>query len=124
MHGALTEETIRDQIRRFYAQAQVDPLLGPVFAAAITDWEPHLQVIGDFWIATLLGLRRYQGNALAAHARHPLTPAMFTRWLALWGETADAGFEAEPAQALKDRAAMIGRSLQAGLFFRLDGPAA
>jgi hemoglobin len=118
MFADLTEAAISEQVRRFYAKAREDALLGPVFAAAITDWEPHLRDISDFWSSAVLGVRRYRGDPLGAHRRHPLLPEMFGRWLLLWGQTADETFAPALAETLKARAGMIGRSLQVGLFFR------
>jgi hemoglobin len=36
-------------VRGFYARVRTDELLGPVFAARIANWEPHLQRMCDFW---------------------------------------------------------------------------
>lgn len=116
-HRSLSEDAVAQQIVAFYAKARADDLLGPVFAV-ITDWPPHIDRITAFWTRTLLGVGRYEGNPLAEHRKHPLTPQMFERWLALWAETADDLFEAEAAGILKDRAARIGESLSLGLFFR------
>jgi hemoglobin len=118
MFTELSEASIEDQVRRFYIRARGDDLLGPVFAGAISDWEPHLRDISDFWIGALLGVRRYKGDPMGAHLRHALTPEMFDRWLGLWAETADEGFAGAAAQTLKSRAEMIGRSLRAGLLLR------
>jgi hemoglobin len=117
MFDTLSPDAIAVQITTFYGRARTDDLLGPVFAT-ITDWPPHIERITAFWTRTLLGTGRYDGNPLAEHRKHPLTPEMFERWLQLWDETADALFEPEPARALKDRAARIGESLSLGLFFR------
>lgn len=116
-YPGLTEDAIAQQIVAFYDKARVDDLLGPVFAVII-DWPPHIDRITAFWTRTLLGIGRYDGNPLAEHRKHPLTPPMFERWLALWGETADSLFEPEAAAVLKERAARIGESLSLGLFFR------
>lgn len=113
----LDEEGIGEQIAAFYGRARHDPLLGPVFAS-IRDWPPHIERITAFWTRTLLGAGRYDGNPLAEHQKHPLTPEMFGRWLEIWAETAGELFEPEAAQVLKDRAARIGESLSLGLFFR------
>ena len=122
MSQGLTEAAIADQVVRFYGRARQDALLGPVFAAAIQDWDPHIRVITDFWAGALLGVRRYKGNPLAVHSAHPLTPEMFARWLALWAETADEHFAPEAAELVKAKAEMIGKSLQLGLFFRPEAP--
>ncbi len=114
----ITEAGVERMVRAFYGRALVDPVLGPVFHTAIDDFEPHLATITDFWCAVMLGARRYQGNALAPHRKHPLEPAMFDRWLALWGETADDLFAPSAADALKGRAQRIAESLKLGLFFK------
>jgi hemoglobin len=115
----ITEASLQALLKRFYGKARGDDLLGPVFAGAISDWEPHLRSIGEFWCAVMLGTRRYTGDAFSAHARHPLTPVMFERWLQLWGETAQEMFAPEPAAALQERAARIADSLRSGLFSSL-----
>ena len=65
---------------------------------------------------------RYKGQPVPAHAKHRehITPALFDRWLALWGETARELMTPEAALALEDRARRIAESLQLALFFRLD----
>jgi hemoglobin len=113
---AIDEAALEALISRFYSRAREDGLLGPVFAAVIEDWEPHLAAITQFWCATMLGSRRYVGDAFAAHARHALTPAMFDRWLEIWSETVHSMFETEIAALLVSRADRIGHSLRARLF--------
>lgn len=117
MSADLSEEDVEAQVRRFYARARLDPLLGPVFEKAIEDWEPHLRSITEFWTATMLGTRRYRGDPFGAHKRHPLTPEMFDRWLELWGDIARQHLEPAAAEALVARAQMIRRSLEPALFF-------
>lgn len=113
---SLTEQDIAALVRRFYRAAREDPLLAPVFEAAVKDWEAHFDLVASFWSSSLLGVRAYRGDPLAEHRKHPLTPAMFERWLVIWGETADAMFQPEIAGLLKARAAMIAQSLQLGVF--------
>ncbi len=52
--GMESEQAIGLCVRRFYEKAQTDPLLAPVFKAAIADWEHHLERIQDFWSRALL----------------------------------------------------------------------
>jgi hemoglobin len=118
MSASLTPATIGQLVAKFYGRARADELLGPVFEAAIVDWDAHLDHLTRFWCSVLLGERGFTGNPMAAHARHPIRPEMFDRWLALWGETARELFPAETAQRLQARAAQIGESLKLGLFFR------
>jgi hemoglobin len=117
-YGTIDEAAIEALVQAFYGRARLDPELGPVFEAAVHDWEEHLRVIAGFWSSVMLASMRYRGDALAAHRRHPIRPEFFDRWLRLWGETADELFEPEPAEAFKARAARIGESLKLGLFFK------
>lgn len=118
----ITQASLRRLIDVFYGRARADDLLGPVFAGAIQDWPPHLRAIGDFWAALMLGSRRYAGDAFAAHARLPLTPEMFDRWLTLWARATQEVFAPEPAAALQLRASRIADSLRAGMARRATGP--
>jgi len=104
-------------VRRFYARAREDALLGPVFESAIQDWNPHMEQITAFWTTAVLGTKTYRGNPLAAHRKHPLTPEMFDRWLALWAEAAAELFEDSAATGLVEQARRMADSLKAGLFF-------
>jgi len=38
----IDEAMIEKLVRAFYERVQTDPMLGPVFAARIKNWEPHL----------------------------------------------------------------------------------
>lgn len=112
----LSEQALSRLVRQFYAKAQHDPLLGPVFESAVSDWEQHLEQVGAFWVTAALGVPAYRGNPMAAHGKHALTPMMFDRWLRIWGETADEVFTADVAADLKGRASAIAESLKAGPF--------
>ena len=110
----MSEQALSRLVRQFYAKAQHDPLLGPVFEPAVTDWESHLEQAAAFWVTVTLGVAAYRGNPMAAHGKHVLTPTMFDRWLEIWGETADEVFTPDVANDLKGRAAAIAQSLKSG----------
>ena len=117
----LTEASLSGFLDAFYARVRCDPLIGPVFAAAIpdADWPRHMAVIRDFWSSVLLKTGRYKGNPFGKHqALGVLEPRHFARWLGLFEETARERFAPEIAAALAERAHRIGDSLKAGLFFR------
>ena len=120
--AAVTDETIRALVDRFYAQIRRDPALGPIFDRAIGDrWPEHLATLADFWSSVMLTSGRYKGNPMAAHAALAgIEPAMCERWLALFAETADALFAPEPAAAFQHKAERIADSLRLGLFFKPD----
>jgi hemoglobin len=121
----LDEAALAAFLDAFYARVRADPLIGPVFAAAIPDaaWPRHMATIRDFWSSVLLKTGRYKGNPFGRHqALGVLEPAHFARWLGLFEATAAERLAPETAAALVARAHRIGDSLKAGLFFRPDVP--
>jgi hemoglobin len=118
--ATVTEGELGQLVDRFYAKVRADGMLGPVFNPAVGDWPEHLEKLSHFWSSIMLTSGKYHGNPMAAHYKHlsRITPEMFTRWLALWGETTT---EVVPhaAPALQDKAARIAESLKLALFFRL-----
>ncbi len=95
-----------------------------MFARAVgttdTDWAWHLARLADFWSSMMLRSGRYQGDPFSAHRRLPdLEPAMFDRWLALFGEACADVFEPDTADAFRGRAERVARSLRMDLFARL-----
>ena len=121
---AIDEGQLERLIPHFYGLVRADALLGPVFDAAIGDWPGHLDKLVAFWSSVVLGSGRYKGNPMAAHLKHSaqLTPAMFERWLALWGQATTEIMPPAAAGALQLKAARIAESLSLALFFRLDPP--
>lgn len=117
----LDDTRIRHLVERFYDRIRADAELGPVFEAAVEDWEAHLSILTDFWCSVMLAAGRYKGNPLAVHGALPLPPerfeALFPRWLALWRATTAELFAPDIAALFAEKAERIARSLQAGLFF-------
>jgi hemoglobin len=120
--AAIDEPALEQLVRAFYGRARLDPVLGPIFDAAVEDWEAHFATLTRFWASVMLGVRNYDGRPMQAHLRHPIEPEMFDRWLGIWGETAAELFEPEPAALLIDKARTIARGLSLGLFFRPEPP--
>ncbi len=118
---AITESAISALVDRFYAKARRDPTLGPVFNAAVENWDEHLHKLCDFWSSVMLTTGRYKGNPMAVHMKQPLEPQFFDRWLQLWHETAAEIFDAELAERFDEKAARIAESLKLALFFRPGG---
>jgi len=119
-----TEEGIRHLVDRFYAQVRHDEVLGPIFARALGEsdeiWEAHFARLSDFWSSVMLTSGRYHGDPFSVHLRLPdLDLAMFDRWLALFGETCAEVLRPDMADAFRERAERIARSLRMGLFERL-----
>ena len=115
----LDDAAIEALVRAFYARARADAALGPVFESAVHDWDEHIETLTRFWSSVMLTSGRYKGNPVAAHRPLPIEPALFGRWLALWGETAHELFDPAIAAAFRAKAERIAESLKLALFYRL-----
>ncbi len=111
----IDEAMIETLIRGFYDRVRADPVLAPIFAAKITDWEPHLQQMFAFWSSVALMSGRYHGQPMAKHAPLPIEGAHFDRWLALFAETARDLSPPAAAERFVELANRIGESLELGL---------
>ncbi|GKY87478.1 group III truncated hemoglobin [Sinisalibacter aestuarii] len=107
----LDEDKLTELVHRFYDKVRADPVLGPVFAARIADWGPHLERMVDFWSSVALMTGRYHGAPMPAHVTLPVDWAHFERWLMLFRETAAETCPPEGAAHVIERAERIARSL-------------
>ena len=119
MDDVITEAALARLVPAFYARVRQDALIGPLFDAAVHDWDEHLGKLIAFWSSVMLTSGRYKGSPMMAHLRHgdAIKPAMFERWLEIWAETTADLMPAEAAAALQAKAARIAESLQLGLQF-------
>jgi len=102
-------------VRGFYARARRDPLLGPIFAARVRDWEAHLARMCDFWSSVALMSGRYHGQPMAAHLPLPIDTEHFNRWLELFAASAREVCPPAAAAHFLDRAHRIAGSLELGM---------
>lgn len=107
----LDETVLTNLVHGFYAKVREDDVLGPIFAARITDWGPHLDRMVAFWSSVALMTGRYHGAPVPAHTPLPITPAHFDHWLALFRETAHEICTPAGAAHVIERAERIARSL-------------
>lgn len=107
----LDEAMLRALVHAFYTRVRSDPVLGPIFAARITDWAPHLDRMVAFWSSVALMTGRYHGRPVPAHAPLPIEAAHFARWLQLFRETAAQVCPPAGAAHVIERAERIARSL-------------
>lgn len=114
-HPDLTEARIRLLVQTFYARARADDLIGPIFNAAVADWDHHIDQISDFWSSMMLRTGRYNGRPMRPHLRLPLQGAHFDRWLALFETTVRELFTADIAGAFLIRAQRIADSFEMGI---------
>src|SRR5690606_5645257 len=109
------EAAITRLVHAFYDRARGAWLLGPVFEAAVDDWDAHLDTLVRFWCSVLLRAGSYRGNPMAAHRPLGLDDQHFARWLALWDRTARDVLPRGQARHVFETAERIGRSLRIGL---------
>lgn len=107
----LDEDVLRDLVHSFYAKVRRDAVLGPIFAARISDWDPHLERMVAFWSSVALMTGRYHGRPVPAHTPLPIHGAHFERWLGLFRETAREVCSPTGAAHVIERAERIARSL-------------
>ncbi len=111
----LNEPTIAVLVDRFYDAVRAEPTIGPVFNAAIEDWNAHKQLLTSFWCSVALGTGTYRGFPMAVHRQHPIKAMHFEQWLALWRVTCAEVLEDSAATRMIEYAERIGRSLRYGL---------
>ncbi|RFU14309.1 group III truncated hemoglobin [Rhodobacteraceae bacterium W635] len=115
----ITRGEIERVVARFYAGVRAHPVLGPVFAAHVTDWPAHEDRITRFWANAILGERGYDGNPMATHvSAGNVRPGMFAPWLDLFDATLSAELPPDKAAKWSAMAHRIGRSLRAGVVDR------
>ncbi|WP_291727680.1 group III truncated hemoglobin [Leisingera sp. F5] len=83
----ITAGEIARVVTVFYAQVRAHPVLGPVFAAHVSDWAEHEEKITGFWRNAILRERSYSGNPMREHVSRPDVKAEhFPLWLGLFHE--------------------------------------
>lgn len=116
----IDEAMIERLVRRFYRQVQADPLLGPVFAPRIADWEQHIIKLCAFWSSVALMSGRYHGQPMQAHINLPIDATHFDRWIALFENAANEICPPAAAQHFIERAHRIANSIEMAMASR-DG---
>ena len=111
----IDEAMIDRLVRRFYLKIRADAVLGPIFAARIADWEPHLGRMVAFWSAVALMSGRYHGQPMEKHLPLPVDAQHFDRWLALFEATAAETCPPAAAAHFTERARRIAQSLELGI---------
>jgi len=107
----LDEAVLRELVVRFYDRVRDDPVLGPIFAARISDWAPHLERMVAFWSSVALMTGHYHGRPVPAHVPLPVDAQHFDRWLDLFRDTARSVCTPAGATHVIERAERIARSL-------------
>jgi hemoglobin len=111
----IDEPMIERLVHAFYARVRRDPLIGPIFAARITDWGPHLARMCAFWSSLALMSGRYHGQPMQLHLPLPIDARHFDRWLALFETTAREQCTLKAADHFVKLARRVGESLELGI---------
>lgn len=109
-------EDIKKLVDTFYENVMKDELLSPIFAAKISSWDKHLNIMYRFWQTVLLEEHTYQGAPFMKHIDLPVAPVHFERWIDLFYKTVDHTFCGEKAEEAKWRATRMAEMFM----FKLD----
>lgn len=121
----IDESFVSDLVEGFYAAIRKDELLGPIFAARISDWPPHLARMKQFWRSILHNSGEFSGNPMARHIAIPgLEQRHFIRWLELfYANLRQMAQDSRASEHVAERARMIAESLLTGINVARDGVA-
>jgi len=111
----IDDEMIERLVRTFYGAIRNDDLVGPVFSERISDWEPHMQRMCEFWSSVALMSGRYHGRPMQKHVPLPVDSVHFDRWLQLFERTALEVCPPVAATHFIERARLIAQSLELGI---------
>ncbi len=111
----IDQEMIDRLVRAFYRKVRADALLAPVFDERITDWEPHLRRMCEFWSSVALMTGIYHGSPMQKHLPLAVDSRHFDRWLQLFEQTAAEVCPPAAAAHFIERAHRIAQSLEIGI---------
>src|SRR5215469_12297817 len=114
----IDDTMIERLVRAFYIRVQADPLLGPVFATRVHDWEEHIAKLCAFWSSVALMTGRYHGQPMPLHMNLPIATEHFDRWIGLFEDTANSLCPPAAAAHFVERARRIADSFELGLAAR------
>nr|WP_175582195.1 group III truncated hemoglobin [Phaeobacter sp. HF9A] len=112
----ISAQEINQVVTDFYAEVRSHPVLGPIFAAHVTDWPAHEEKIAGFWRNAILRERSYSGNPMRLHVSTPeIEPEHFAQWLALFHAVLARRVSPQQARAWGALADRIGEGFRAGV---------
>jgi hemoglobin len=126
-----SEDEIMEMVTRQYVDIGQDDLLKPYFdfGPGFIDWQAHIRTVADYWCHVLLFAPGYEIDIIESH-RHlhdsaPFTPDLFDRWVQVFHDTVDGGWEGPKATMANKRAtgiawAMAQRFLGHGIWRPID----
>ncbi|MES1196941.1 MAG: group III truncated hemoglobin [Steroidobacter sp.] len=111
----IDDAMIERLVQGFYARIRSDEVLGPIFAERISNWEPHLRRMCEFWSSVVLMSGRYHGQPMSKHLPLPVDAHHFDRWLMIFETAARELCPAAAADHFIKLAQRIAASLELGI---------
>lgn len=105
-----TNKDIEVLVNTFYSKIVNDNLLAPFFKNL--DFNVHLPKMISFWAFVLLDDAGYKTDVTAKHMHMRLSKQHFDQWILLFNETVDDLFQGEKAELAKQRAFLVGWTIQ------------
>lgn len=105
-----TKEEIEVLVNTFYDKVLQNETLAPFFKHL--NFEKHLPKMIHFWSFVLLDEAGYTTDVTKTHLHMRINKVHFDAWLSLFNETVDELFEGENATKAKERAFLIGWTIQ------------
>lgn len=107
-----SREELEDFLWAFYKKTFADELIGNFFTEVVPlDLDTHIPVIANFWESVAFNKPNYRRNVMEVHQHiHHLSKIKkehLDRWVKLFTETLDEGFDGSRVELMKQRARSI-----------------
>lgn len=110
MNDIHTKNDVDLLVNTFYSKVLQDELLAPFFKHL--NFEKHLPKMIHFWSFVLLDQAGYTTDVTQKHMKMPLKKEHFDHWISMFHETIDELFIGEKAKLAKQRAVLVGWTIQ------------
>ena len=110
MREIKNEADVHELVQTFYQKVLADDVLAPFFKNL--NFEEHLPKMEFFWRFVLLDEPGYTTSVTDKHMHLRLKEEHFKRWILLFNQTLDELFIGEKVELAKQRAAIIGWTIQ------------
>ncbi|MCO4813509.1 MAG: group III truncated hemoglobin [Flavobacteriales bacterium] len=105
-----TNKDVELLVNTFYSKVVEDDILAPFFKNL--DFNIHMPKMISFWAFVLLDEAGYKTDVTEKHMKMRLKKEHFDQWLLLFNETVDTLFKGEKAELAKQRAFLVGWTIQ------------
>ena len=110
MREIKNEADVHELVQTFYQKVLEDDVLAPFFKNL--NFEEHLPKMEFFWRFVLLDEPGYTTSVTDKHMHMRLKEEHFKRWILLFNQTLDELFIGDKVELAKQRAAIIGWTIQ------------